>query len=574
MIVIRRFSLLGIFLWAVSDALPDSAHAQVFAPPLNPVNPVLPSPKPLPPQLEPLPPPEDLLKLPKTAPLPELDTIPGTIAVAEFRVLGSTVFSAEQLAAATKPFTGEKVNFTSLLQARTAITELYLKSGYITTGAYLPEQTIKDGIVTLQVVEGYLDRIRISGTKRLDPKYIRQRIARGAKTPLNQQSLLKALQLMRLDPLIKSLSAELAAGTKPGQNILLVKVEEAPTLKLDLTLNNSASPTVGTFARTLGLEEANLFGQGDDLKIGYRNTRGSNQVDVGYTIPFNAQNGTVGLNYGYSTSVVIERPFDFLDIRGNSHSYGITVRQPLWRSPSQEFALGLTFGRRNIQTSLLGVPFPLSAAADSQGQTQLSVLRFFQDWSQRSRNSALVARSETNFGLGIFNDTINPLPPDSQFFYWRGQVQWIRQLARDRYIRARSSLQIADRPIPAVEQFSLGGESTIRGYRQDALLADNGFLASVELLWPLYRTPKRYGILHISPFIDVGTVWNNSVNQQSFPLTANTLASTGIGVQWQWKNRFNVKFDWAVPLLPIETPLGNRTLQENGFHLSIKTNLF
>lgn len=556
------------------EAVPISAHAQVFPSPLTPIDPVRPSPQPLPPQLEPLPPPEDLLNLPKSAPYPELDAIPGTIVVKQFRVLGSTVFNSEQLAAATEPFIGSEISFARLLQARTAITELYIKSGYLTTGAYLPEQTIKDGIVTLQVVEGYLDQIQISGTKRLNPNYIRQRIARGTKTPLNQQSLLNALQLMRLDPLIKSLSAELSAGTKPGQNRLLVQVEEAPSLKLDLTLDNSASPTVGTFSRSLGLEEANLLGQGDNLKIGYRNTQGSNQIDVSYTIPFNARNGTVGLNYGYSTSVVTERPFDFLDIRGNSRSYGITVRQPVLNTPSQNVALGLTFGRRNIQTSLLGVPFPLSAAADNQGQTQLSVLRFFQDWSKRSRNTALALRSEANFGLGIFDDTINSLPPDSRFFYWRGQAQWIRQLAQDRFIRARSSLQIADRPIPAVEQFSLGGESTIRGYRRDALLADNGFLGSIELLWPLYRTPKRHGILHIVPFFDVGTVWNNSDGQQSFPLIANTLASTGIGVQWQWKNRFNVKFDWAVPLLPIESPLGNRTLQENGFHLSIKTNLF
>jgi len=63
-----------------------------------------------------------------------------------------TVFSPEELAAVTQPFTGS-VSFAQLLQARSAVTQLYIDQGYITSGAFLPEQTLENGQVTIQVIE-------------------------------------------------------------------------------------------------------------------------------------------------------------------------------------------------------------------------------------------------------------------------------------------------------------------------------------------------------------------------------------------------------------------------------------
>ncbi|MGL5064654.1 MAG: POTRA domain-containing protein, partial [Microcoleus sp.] len=182
--------------------------------------PILPTPSPLPePQPPaPLPPPEQLLQPPTPAPpQPEnLPDIPGTIAVDRFEVVGSTVFSKAELDAALKDFVGRPLTFAELLQARSAVNQLYLSKGYITSGALIPPQTLTGGVVKILVVEGRLEGIEVVGTKRLNPNYVKSRLALATTGPLNEQRLLEALQLLQLSGQLQNITAELQAGSRPG----------------------------------------------------------------------------------------------------------------------------------------------------------------------------------------------------------------------------------------------------------------------------------------------------------------------------------------------------------------------
>ncbi|WP_289457345.1 POTRA domain-containing protein, partial [Klebsiella pneumoniae] len=68
--------------------------------------------------------------------------------------VGSTVFSPEQLAKVLEPFTNRPISFAELFSARSAITQLYFGNGYITSGAYIPPQTLQGKVVTINVLEG------------------------------------------------------------------------------------------------------------------------------------------------------------------------------------------------------------------------------------------------------------------------------------------------------------------------------------------------------------------------------------------------------------------------------------
>ncbi|MEI2577446.1 POTRA domain-containing protein, partial [Scytonema sp. PRP1] len=121
---------------------------------------------------------------------------------------------------------GQPITFDQLLQAANKVTELYPKKGYITSGAYIPSQEIQSGTVKIQVLEGRLEEIKVNIAKgRLNPNYVRSRIALAASKPLNINRLQEALQLLQLNPLIESLDAELTAGTKPGADSLEVTVK-------------------------------------------------------------------------------------------------------------------------------------------------------------------------------------------------------------------------------------------------------------------------------------------------------------------------------------------------------------
>jgi hemolysin activation/secretion protein len=548
---------------ATSDAI-----AQITAPPEL----TRPGDRPTPPlPAIPLPSPSELLKPSPQQPLPSevLPNVPGTITVEKFEVVGSTIFSTEELEKTTKPFTQRPITFAELLQVRTAITQLYIDRGFITSGAFLPLQTIEAGIVKIQVLEGGLEAIEVTGTTRLNPDYVRSRVAIATGKPLNRERLIEALQLLQLNPLIANISAELSAGTKPGQNLLSIKVTEAKSWHGDLIIDNRRSPSVGTLRRQAQVREANIFGQGDAIAATYTNTDGSNSYDLSYTYPINPTNGTIGFAYSNNNSRAIEPPFDTLDILANSRSYELTLRQPLWQRPTQEFALGITAAHRESETSLLATPFPLSPGADALGRTRVSALRFFQEFTQRSSREVLALRSQFSVGVAPFALTVDDAPVDSMFAVWRGQGQYVNLLAPDTLLLLRADIQFADRALVPLEQFGIGGQESVRGYRQDLLLSDNGAIASAELRLPILRVPEVQGVLQFTPFFDFGAAWNSSGRKDPSP---STIAGVGFGLRWQQGDRLTIRFDYGIPLTSSGTSA--RTWQENGLYFSLLWNAF
>jgi hemolysin activation/secretion protein len=503
-------------------------------------------------------------------PLP--GNFPQTIVVERFEVVGSTVFSPEELARATAEFTKRPISLTEVYQARSKITDLYVQNGYITSGAYIPPQTIQSGVVKIQVVEGKLEDIQITGNRRLNANYVRSRLAIATSAPLNRQRLLEALQLLQLNPLIQNVSAELSAGSRSGVSLLEVKISEAKTFSSQIVLDNGRSPSVGSFRRRLQLNEANLLGLGDGLSLGYTNTDGSNSFDASYTLPLNPRNGTLTFNYGTTSSNVIEPPFDFLDIESASRYYELTFRQPIIETPTQEFALGLTTSRRESDISWrpdFGPPSELSPGSDEQGRTRVSALRFFQEWTSRNSREVIALRSQFNLGLDVLNATINQNPPDSRFFSWQGQAQWARLLAPETLLLLRLNTQLASTTLLPIEQIGLGGQDSVRGYRQDYLLTDNGTFVSAEVQVPILRLPQINSTLQVVPFVDFGVGWNSSGRENPDP---NTLAAVGLGLRWSQGDRFTFRLDWGIPLVSVDS--NDRTLQENGLYFSLFYNPF
>ena len=531
------------------------------------------------PNIPTLPPPEELLEpnatpiTPETIPSGEL---PQKITIDKIEVKGSTVFSQEDFDEITKPYTNRLITFAELLQLRSQLTQLYLDKGYITSGAFIPTQKFEDGTVEIEIIEGELEDIKVSGNRRLNSGYIRSRIRKGARKPLNREKLLESLQLLQLNPLIDKLSAELSAGTRPGESLLELKIQESKTFNTQLSLDNGRSPAVGSFRRQIQVSEANLFGWGDSISGGYSNTDGSNAFDFNYTLPVNPRNGTLSFSYGTSDSDVIESPFNVLDIQSKSNYYELSLRQPIVETPNKEFAVGITASRRESKASLFNgeIPFPNSPGADEDGRTRISALRFFQEWTNRSSSQVFALRSQFSIGLDALDSTINDTSPDSRFYAWRGQAQWVRLLAPDTLFLLRGDVQFADRPLVPLEQIGIGGQESVRGYRQDALLTDNAVFASAEVRIPLARFPGENNLLQVAPFVDFGTAWNRGGRDDSNggESETETLLSLGLGLRLQLQERLAARFDWGIPLISVE---GDKdTLQENGLYFSVIYNPF
>ncbi|KAB8317350.1 ShlB/FhaC/HecB family hemolysin secretion/activation protein [Tolypothrix campylonemoides VB511288] len=541
----------------------------------NPITPTPPPPQPIPsPQPSPKPPLEETPSTPPTLePRPD---IPGSITVKKFEFEGNTVFSNKKLSEVTAQFTNQPITFAQLLQVESVITELYTKAGYINSGAVITaeQKFIPEGaVVKVQIVEGKVEEIRVRGTRRLNPNYVRSRVALGTSTPLNRYQLLKALQVLQLNPLIKNIAADLSAGSRPEQSVLEVRVEEADSFRTELFVDNGRAPSVGTFRRGVRVTEGNVFGLGDRFGAIYTNTEGSNALDLSYNLPLNPRNGTLDFAGGFTDTTVIEPPFDRIDITGDSFYVNVGFTQPIIQTPTQEFALGFNLSRQQSQTKVLGEGFPISLGADENGETRISALRFVQDYTLRSPQQVFALRSQFSLGVGWLDATINSQAPDSRFFSWRGQGQYVRLLARDTLLVLRSDIQLATRPLVPLEQIGIGGLQSVRGYRQDQFLVDNGLFASAEVRLPILRVEEVQGVLQVVPFIDFGVGWNTSGRREDTPdLDPNTLISVGLGLQWQMGDTLNARIDYGVPLTDVNSR--DRTLQEQGFYFSVNYSPF
>ena len=570
-----KFLLAIAIAFAIGILHLDSAIAQDFEP-LTPES-IEPEPferKPTPSLPNPINPLQTIPNLPQ--PESVLD-IPGTISMAQFEFVGNTVFSSAELNQAIADFTDRPITFARLVEAANQITQLYVSRGYITTGAYIPEQSLDSNVVKIQIVEGSLAAVEVDVKGRLKENYIRDRITTRISTPLNINSLQSALQLLQLNPQIDSLNAELSSGIEPGTNILDVSVISADSFTLQTRLNNSRNVSIGTFERGVQLEEANLLGIGDRFSLAYDNTDGSDRYTIGYTLPINARDGSLGFNFRWIKNEIIQSSFESFDIDIESRNYDLTWRQPVLQRAtaevSQELALSLIAARRSSEGTIMNDPQPITPGADENGEIRTSVVSFGQEWLQRDRQQVISARSQFNLGLDIFGATTLSEEPNSQFFSWRGQFSYLRALNRSGSVFTpifllRSELQLAAEPLISTEQFSLGGGTTVRGYRQDALLTDSGFLATAEFRLPLVRFNSINAALQFAPFIDFGTGWNNDDEATEF----NTLIGTGFGLLLQTPERFSARIDWGIPL--INNRDRGSSLQEDGIYFQLQYDAF
>ncbi|MBD2527677.1 ShlB/FhaC/HecB family hemolysin secretion/activation protein [Nostoc sp. FACHB-133] len=481
--------------------------------------------------------------------------------VREIQVTGYSVLK-DEIIKLKQPLENTNITFEQLLQLRSQITKLYVDNGYISSGAFIPNnQDIASGVVQIQVVEGELEGISILGLERLQTAYVRSRIARLAGKPLNQKRLEEALQLLQLDPVIERVNAELTAGSTPGSNILQVTITESPPFHTGVNFANNQSPSVGSEQGSVFIAHDNVLGFGDKFSAEYAGSEGLDIYNINYSIPFNALDGTIGVRYSNSASRIIESEFRDLNIRSEAETLSFNIRQPLTHTPNNEFALSLAFDLRRSQTYILNdIPFSFTEGPED-GKSRVTVIRFSQDWLQRNANSVLAARSQFSFGIDAFDPTINDSGTDGRFFSWLGQFQWVQRLSPRILMLAKVNTQLTPDSLLSLEKISIGGVDTVRGYSQNQIVADNGVVGGVEVRIPLASNVET---LQLIPFFDIGTAWNN----RGINADPQTIASLGLGLNWQPLNGLVLRADYGIPFMG--TSDRSNSLQDNGFSFSVR----
>ena len=280
---------------------------------------------------------------------PTLSTL-GSVEVRRFRFEGNTIFSDDELAVVLAAYLNRRVTIEALDEARQALTRHYVDHGYINSGAFLDDQAVVDGTITIGIIEGRLTDVSLDGPVWLDPSYILDRVRLGGEAPLHLPSLQEQLELLRQNPNIERIQAELRPGIAPGDSDLSIHVEEANAFHLGLRFDNHRSPSIGAERFGLLLRHTNLTGHGDRLHVDYSLTRdgfddmdfaGLDLIDIAYTLPVTAYDTTLTVIYSRQDTLVVEEPFDQIDLTSETREFILALRHPLYQSPTTQVAFWL-----------------------------------------------------------------------------------------------------------------------------------------------------------------------------------------------------------------------------------------
>jgi hemolysin activation/secretion protein len=625
-----------ILLGAVSMA--DAALAQVTRPgdvPLPFPEFEEPGPAPLP---EPAPPPE-------AVPAPAVPGTPGVV-VRDFRFVGNTVFTARELDEVARAYLQDPaalhtalrrfyaacdadvgdaglselaaaaagtrtLSISQLLELRRVLTLLYVECGYINSGALLEEriaeaildQKVVAGTITFQIVEGRLDEINVSGAGRLHESYVRDRLERGAGPPLNIGNFEDRFRILLQDPQIERMNAQLRPGPRPGESVLDVEVTPAEPVDVFLVADNHRPPSIGSLRGLFEMTARNLTGLGDTLGLLFGGGQGGPKFDAGFALPLTPQDLTLDLGYQYDSATVVEEPLDELDIESESWTAALGLSQPVYRTPNRELLVGARFERRHSTTKLLNRPFSFSPGV-VKGKSDVSVVRSVLQWTERSPDRGIAARSTLSVGVDAFNATDNAGDlPDGQYHAWLGQAQlaqrwrledavvaedgrtsWLRGACGKEWLAwycrrgieviLRANTQLTDDPLLPIEQFAVGGANTVRGYRENQLVRDNGVVASIEFRLPLYPLSLPFAsaetaVLQLAPFFDYGAAWNHDESKDE-------ISSIGVGLVWEPTPWLSAQVYYGYRLNSVVDPEDDDDLQDHGisFRLAIRASDF
>lgn len=491
------------------------------------------------------------------------------IFVKEIKISGNSAFSTAELKKITAPYENRIVYNSELEDVRIALTRKYIDRGYINSGAVIPDHKVTDGIVHIKIIEGRLTDIEVVGNKHLDTNYIKERIKLGASIPLNVNDLQEQIQIMLESPSISAINSALRPGDSPGEANLTVLVKEGPRFEFSPVIDNQLSPTLGAYRVLLPVKINNITGQGDALSLSHASSEGLSNVNMNWDYS-TVTDTSMSVFANYSDSKIVYGSFKALNIVNKAQTVGFRVSHPFSRTSKKKFSMSLGMDVRSNQSELLGSGFAFTSGVPTDGKVQETVIRFSQDWTQRGLNEVLAARSLFSFGIDALGATVNSNDlPSGKFTTWLGQFQWAKLLGQDSgQLIFRTNVQLTEDPLFGMEQFSLGGALSVRGYRENQIVRDTGYNVSLEYRYPIYKDANGKSILTLAPFYDAGGSRNN---KQANGTNPDFISSIGLGLRWNPTKKIHAQIYWGHAFQNIVND--GESLQDDGLHFLLSANL-
>lgn len=486
-----------------------------------------------------------VLSAPKPKPAPKL-LAPGVHFVLRgVKINKSDFLKPAALAAIYQPYIGKTVQFSDLQKIVEEINALYRAKGVVTAQAVLPPQRIVSGVVRVNLIEGKVGEVKIEGNSITRSSYIRERISAAPGQVVDAKKLEHDLILFNRTNRTQ-LHANLEPGTSFGLTNILLRATEPVPARIDIFADNEGVDSTGASEIGAFIRDNKIFGFGDSLEFYAVKSRGSTTGNVYYSIPINAQGGTMGYSLARGRINVVSGPGQPLGITGSSWTSAIDLVQPVYVTGVWKISGALNFARDASNTSLSGQALgttlvdKTSVGLRTQYISPIRYSLFTLSITPESAHGADNLGSATVYD-GTFSVEQRLPKPFARYF-----------------VMLKSALQYVNRwTVAPAEFFTIGGANSVRGYTQGLLSGAKGYYAQLEL----HRSFSH----HIDGFLfaDSGGIYTSTLGRQ-------VITGVGTGFAWAGRNlttslsvgygtdrnvsnrddcRVNLRVAWNTPLL-------------------------
>jgi hemolysin activation/secretion protein len=473
------------------------------------------------------------------------------ILVERFAVTGNSAFSSEVLLGLVADLQGKTLTLAQLEEAASRITVHYREEGYFLSRAYLPQQDVSGGVITIAVLEGRLGEVRLENTSRVKDSVIQRPFKKVETGQLVTAEPLETPLLHLSDIIGARSSTTLAPGSQSGTTDLIIKSEAAPLVSGTVELDNFGNRYTGEYRLGASVRVNNPTGYGDRFDL---RALASDEEQIffraQYAIPVGPWATEIG---GAWSDMDYELGDQFADIgaTGNAQIATAFVRQNFVRTRAFNLEAQLQYDRKDLEDKIK--TFGSLSDKDSELYT-LTVSGDLRDnlWGGGITRASLAythGELQINSFLDKVIDNITART-DGSFYRWTPSIMRLQNLGGKWSLHAQVHGQFASKNLDSSEKLSLGGAYAVRGFPQGEASGDQGWIANLELRYDINRAWQVFGLLDHGDLKRNKNRWSNAENTID-------LSSAGLGARWR-HDSFYVSGTIATPVDSRDSAIDNR----------------
>lgn len=432
------------------------------------------------------------------------------------RIDGNTVEKDEVLYGLVTVKKGEILNSRTLQQNVQAIQDQYRKDGYIL--AKITDMNIdRQGNLVLRVNEGILEGYKVKGNTKTKERVILREMRQKPGQPFNSKLARRSMQRVYNLGFFEDVNIKLNPGVDPNAVVVELDVKEKRTGSFGIGAGYSSEDGV---IGMVSLGDTNFRGTGDAISVTYE-TSGDDEDAHGYSIsyrhPWIDQKETVGTVRIYNRTY----EYDDYDTDGDlketymrKYSGGeLTLGRPVSEYSTNYVTLRNRKDQyvRHVDDGWYASRKGTAWERDNFGTTRSVTLEHVTDTRDNIYNP-------TTGGRISLSGEVAGLGGDFDFQKMTIEDQRYHKVGHAQVLALRAQYGIGHGHISEFNQYKVGGQSSLRGYREDQFRGNRMALATLEYRFPIVS--KVQGAL----FTDWGGAWNDGVTPKDIK------GSVGVGL--------------------------------------------